>query len=689
MPEPGTGGYWYHTEGIHANGDNLGVPGPSYMHPSPLPSHRSYSTSYFAPNPPANGYSAPSYPHSPSHHPMHGCIPYPPRYHGPNDHAMPYSGPPSYHSSYPACCPPPSNWNQGHYMLYTENGRYENHSVEASAFTPADYGQNMTRPAKHESRRPSAEKVGSKNHSLDVPKRDQSEESDDESELSDTSSSETEAACETSSGDDTGGDDTGGVEKMVEKMTVEPPAVVVPETVPEVDYNVDADADADANANGNANANEIDSPFHIRLALCSFLEVLPLTEHLLRSFEGEQFTDAQIVLTSTENMFYPITFRIHQVIVAQSPVLASILKKKAALEQKNAINITSGKKFCLARAFETALQNLYGLPLVDGPRLKQLTMKALGWEGCPVEIDSMKNKGATIDFAICYGISGAFLHSREILETGFKLVIDLIEWDTIQLALQFGLFAAEFLVSYDVNAPSERPPTTRNGTKGRGGKKANGAPEVKAPPIHETLNKEVVEVWAPKIVSAALQFMIRSLPTVFHFDRLAQVSSMPDRIPPELRTVPGSILANPKLASVKFGSMGSASEQKPSRECSIASAVFLSLPFERLREAFGIMRQRRVLALDLVKAILQEREERRLRALQAYAKKNPKKKEGDYPAVLKELGYEEYVIPRESETREGDKLRDVVIFHDFALEREWKGYAWTVSPSEDRLVRKK
>lgn len=602
-------------------------------------------------------------------------------------------------------------------MPYHENGRYENRGAEPSTFPPANYGLNMSPRTIHDSRRPSSEH-GGKNHAVDVPKRNQpGDESDDESELSDTSSSGTEEA-ETSSGDNTGGDDAGG------KVTAEPAPVVVPETVPDAvvcvdangnaetkaEANVDADvnakaddanAKADAAANANVgvdavdtntdtDANETDSPFHIRLALCSFLEVLPLTEHLLRSFEGEQFTDAQIVLTSMENMFYPITFRVHQVLMAQSPVLASILRRKAAFEQKNAINVVSGKKFCLARAFETALQNLYGLPLVDGPRLKQLTMKALGWEGCPVEIDSIKNKGATIDFAICYGVSGAFLHNREILETGFKLVIELIEWDTLQLALQFGLFAADFLVNYDGNASSERPPQRNNGTNRRGKKASAAAPEVKAPPIHENLNKEVIEVWAPKVVSAALQFMIRSLPTVFHFDRLAQATSMPDRIPTDLRTVPGSILANPKLASVKFGSMGSASEQKPSRECTIASAVFLSLPFERLREAFGIMRQRRVLALDLVRAILQEREERRLRALQAYAKKHPKAKndERDYPAELKELGYEEYVIPRESEVREGDKLRDVVIFHDFSLEREWKGYGWTVMPGEDRLVRK-
>ncbi|KAL1986821.1 hypothetical protein VTN96DRAFT_5474 [Rasamsonia emersonii] len=737
MPEPSVGPYWYHHEGAHSNGgDILGVPGPSYAHHNPVSPHRSYTPSYFPSNPPANGYSAPSYPHSPSYHPMHGYMSYQPRYHAPHEHAMPgpvpYSGPPSYHSSFPAYGPPPSSWSPGPHMPYHENGRYENRGAEPSTFPPANYGLNISPQTIHGSRRPSSEH-GGKNHSVDVPKRNQPEdESDDESELSDTSSSETEAA-ETSSGDNTGEDDAGG------KVAAEP-AAVVPETVPDaivcVDANpaeaeaqaeaqsnvaadvsakaddnaradavanvvantnvdVDATAGIDTDANATANADETDSPFHIRLALCSFLEVLPLTEHLLRSFEGEQFTDAQIVLTSMENMFYPITFRVHQVLMAQSPVLASILKRKAAFEQKNAINVISGRKFCLARAFETALQNLYGLPLVDGPRLKQLTMKALGWEGCPVEIDSIKNKGATIDFAICYGVSGAFLHNREILETGFKLVIELIEWDTLQLALQFGLFAADFLVSYDSNASSERPPQRNNNNTNRRGKKANTAPDVKAPPIHDNLNKEVLEVWAPKVVSAALQFMIRSLPTVFHFDRLAQATSMPDRIPADLRTVPGSILANPKLASVKFGSMGSASEQKPSRECTLASAVFLSLPFERLREAFGIMRQRRVLGLDLVRAILQEREERRLRALQAYAKKNPKiRNEGDYPAELKELGYEEYVVRRESQVREGDKLRDVVIFHDFSLEREWKGYGWTVAATAgedraDRLVRKK
>jgi hypothetical protein len=387
-------------------------------------------------------------------------------------------------------------------------------------------------------------------------------------------------------------------------------------------------------------------------------------------------------------------------IVSQSPVLASIMQRDASSENMSTINLIAGKKFSLARAFETALQNMYGLPLVDAQHLKYLTVKALGWEGCPVQADSEKNKGASMDFAICYAVSGALLHNREILDTGFKLIHELIGWDTVEVALHLGLFPADYLVTYNAATP-------KKGSKGKKKNKNNNdnsaekQAQAVAPP--ETLNEEVKEVWAPKVVTAALQFFIRNIPTAFHFDRLAQTASLPDRIPLDVRSVaPGTILAtNPKLAAVKFGSLSSDDIlPQPSRECSIASAVFLALPFDSLREALDIMRQNRVLSLELVRAILREREDRRLRALQSYAKKqrqqpNQKKDEIEHPAELHELGYQESVLLIEIEPpspkTEEERLRPGVIFHDFCLDREWKGFGTGsgARSSDEKVIRKK
>ena len=391
-----------------------------------------------------------------------------------------------------------------------------------------------------------------------------------------------------------------------------------------------------------------------------------LSEHLLRAFDREEFTDTQILLTSSRKLFYPITFRLHSVVVARSSVLKSLLKRGDYHEQRNdPINAIAGEHFCLARAFEAAIQNLYGMPLINRGQLKGLALQALGYGNEAMKLESSRNKEATIDFALCYAVSGAFLCHRDIVRTGMRLAIELIDWDTVELALHFGLCAADFVVRYDLSSSECSTTDNRDSNKAE---RDDIPPDFRSESDHDAMNLELKTEWAPAVVTTALRFVINTFDINFKLDAMAQTNLMPDRIPAELRSIPGSIQFNPKLASVRFGSLESLNEQKPSRECSIGSAILISLPFLQLQEAFDIIRQKQLMTIVLAQDIIVERENRRLRALQAFAKEHPNQKEQEYPEYLTELGFAEYITSNNIVEANGHQ-----VLVEFEFKREWKG----------------
>lgn len=408
-------------------------------------------------------------------------------------------------------------------------------------------------------------------------------------------------------------------------------------------------------------------------------ELEPLSAFLLGTFEREQFTDSRIVLTSSKNLFYPITFHVHKLIMARSPLLASLLKKNRSPQRNSIMNAVAGENFCLARAFEAALQTLYGLPLLDKDQLQRLTLAALGYAEGSAEMDPVANREANVDFALCYAVSGAFLGNFDVVRTGIKLAIDLIDWDTAELCLHFGLSVADFAVTYSEPSPSQCSTIHESDCHKSEGEDA-------APNGDDSL-QELQQVWAPKVVTAVLEFIINNLPPDFELYTKAQTTLMPDRIPRHLRNIPGSLFYNPKLETVKFGSLGSLNDRKPRRECCIASAVVLALPFEQLQEVFEIIEKKGIMIAKVVHEILAERETRRLCALRSYAKQNPDQKNKDeYPEEIKHLGFSEFVsCPRVRRTD------DIDILVDFTLEKEWRGFCVSTSEIVDarKLLRKK
>ncbi|RAO70223.1 uncharacterized protein BHQ10_006235 [Talaromyces amestolkiae] len=405
--------------------------------------------------------------------------------------------------------------------------------------------------------------------------------------------------------------------------------------------------------------------------------------HLLDMALSGRYSDLKIVLDSASHAFPSSTFNVHRVIISQSPALSAILER--VTDTNATICIIAAKSFCLPRSFEFALERHYGLELITKDNVYDFARTAHGEVGHGLTSDMLKR--AAIDMVLCYGAAGAFLDQPDVVNAAFNLVLELFDWSSLETALQFGLYPEEFLLIY--NSSKSKSNHSKNNSKASNGtnetnetdgnsnsnsnsnekkrKKRRGLRGNKANRnfVPNNLNSDVVDKWAPRIASAAINFLVQNLPSDYYFDRTGLSKDLQDRIPSRLRKEYSIANRNPMLAGLAFGE-----HPVPTPEANRISAIILALPFLRFREVIEEMRVRRRLSGDMIKAILQEREMRRVSALRIHAQHADG--QGDVEN-LKELGYREFAVHIQTvEYPFGPDME--VIHHEYTLHREWRGY---------------
>lgn len=395
----------------------------------------------------------------------------------------------------------------------------------------------------------------------------------------------------------------------------------------------------------------------------------PFSAHALTLLENEEFSDCRIILKSSKENFYPITFRAHKALLARSPRLKTILTSPSYHDGSSSngteIEAITGETFCMVKAFETALQNLYGLPILNTDTLRHAAVTALGYSDGDENLLQKVYRypfplhAALADFAMCYAASGAFFEMKEIVEAGVRLASEVLHWENVEMVLYFALCVSAFIIS---------PSTDSVGDNGEA-----------------TTVTDLRDIYAPRLTTAALTFLVnyieaqaQSHPFTLYIS--AQCKCMPDRIPEHLRQIPGSILSNPKLAEVKFGSFNSLEEEEeheakaksqPSPETATLSAILICLPYQQLREAFAIMREKGVLSGGLAQAIVVEREARRLYALRVLVEeaRQQQQQRSQNQEVnqerIRELGFREFSTTK--------SVHDGVVRVQIELQREWVG----------------
>ncbi|KAH8424501.1 uncharacterized protein LDX57_002252 [Aspergillus melleus] len=367
----------------------------------------------------------------------------------------------------------------------------------------------------------------------------------------------------------------------------------------------------------------------------------PLASHLFAKLLRNEYCDSIIVLRSVTDNFLPMEFAVHKVVATQSPLAA------ACFHSSNRIFAVVRENFAMIKAFELALWNLYGHPLVTRHQLRASTLSAYGYTQDARGQLNFHVNGAMADFAICYATSGVFFQLHNVAEAGFTMIAELVDWDTVELILCIGLEILKFTVNLEAGA-------------GPGHEQVH----------NQNIARELQEMWAPMVINAVLEFVCKYVKETEGFSLVAgaQSTGMPDRIPESLRTFPSAVTARPKLSDVKFGSFSTVHEQKPAKEAVISSAILINLPYEQLGLTFTIMTARNVLSVELAQAVISAREARRLQALLLLSQQGgPGRSAGNG-----ELGYREYLA--------GTAPGPQTLTTEVELCREWVGLGAVSEP---------
>ncbi|KAB8254522.1 hypothetical protein BDV32DRAFT_155150 [Aspergillus pseudonomiae] len=372
----------------------------------------------------------------------------------------------------------------------------------------------------------------------------------------------------------------------------------------------------------------------------------PLFEHLLHCLEASEFSDSQIILRSSKDIFMPIVFRTHRAVISRSNFMAEVFRSPTQEERTNEIVAVGNENFCMIKGFEYALQHLYGRPLLTAGQLRLATLSTYGYSENNVGKIQFSLTAAMADFALCYAASGAFFQQEAVIETGIRLAIELIDWETVECILYFGVCTTRPAVTLDQTAP-----VNKTGDYDAAGE---------------------LQRWAPRLVGSALHFITRHMSKDFTLYTKAQSKTLPNRIPESLYDVPGPVITSPRSFASRRG-------ETPNREIEVPSAMLIYLPYKQLEETFGIMNARNILSSDLAQAVVAERETRRLQAVRALAKQGVKD-ELSATDQIRELGYKEIVAVSEEQ---GPAI---------TLNREWIGLAvveeTVATPRVKRVVKK-
>ena len=103
----------------------------------------------------------------------------------------------------------------------------------------------------------------------------------------------------------------------------------------------------------------------------------------------------------------------------------------------------------MIKGFEYALQHLYGRPLLTAGQLRLATLSTYGYSENNVGKIQFSLMAAMVDFALCYAASGAFFQQEAVIETGIRLAIELIDWETVECILYFGVCTTRPVVTLD------------------------------------------------------------------------------------------------------------------------------------------------------------------------------------------------------------------------------------------------
>ncbi|KAK0385166.1 hypothetical protein NLU13_7644 [Sarocladium strictum] len=154
-----------------------------------------------------------------------------------------------------------------------------------------------------------------------------------------------------------------------------------------------------------------------------------LIEYLRQQFGNPELSDSIVELQYSNNRAAPVRVPGHRLIFARSPVLGAVSRRQSP--EQRVFVVETDSKWIRSDAFYMSLQRLYGLPLLPVPP----PVNTLN-SGDFAEAGSTEER---LDFALAYAAAGKLLEWEPVLRRGCEIAAHLLDWQTVEKALDFAL----------------------------------------------------------------------------------------------------------------------------------------------------------------------------------------------------------------------------------------------------------
>jgi len=339
--------------------------------------------------------------------------------------------------------------------------------------------------------------------------------------------------------------------------------------------------------------------FQTRPTLGSFDRDAGIAAYIHSQFGSAEFADYVLRFPLP-----PFNMRIHSLIIARSPRLRSLM----AMPQYYASNADYLKPLDLRFtdrflshdvAFMKALMRLYGEVLPDRNFVLEMATARAPYA---VQQEAMR-------FALSFTAVGHYLQVEELVMHGLSLSASLLSWENVTAMLSFALeggLSSTFTQIADTASTSDSSRSDGTSTPSK--------------QIESSASSPVYGIYSDRALHNVIGFLLYNLPTNFRFSSAApQLSEIP-RLPAVSELPPMHERNSSRLSQIRFGDMAREEEGAPNFITTTLSSILLTLPFPVLAHIFNsnIVGERIgwERTAEMMHALVTQREQRRLRALQ-------------------------------------------------------------------------
>ncbi|KAJ4254434.1 hypothetical protein NW762_010032 [Fusarium torreyae] len=172
-----------------------------------------------------------------------------------------------------------------------------------------------------------------------------------------------------------------------------------------------------------------------------------LVGHFQQQFGSPELADCVLELRYADERAPPVRIPGHRILFSRSAELATAMSKQISRPNPNVpslptVVLETKSKWIRSDSFYIAVQRLYGLPLFTIPPppagLKQ---------GAATDAGTLMER---FDFALSYAASGHLLRWDPVTRRGCEIAMQLLDWQTVEKALEFALEDHRDEGSYDV-----------------------------------------------------------------------------------------------------------------------------------------------------------------------------------------------------------------------------------------------